>query len=506
MGTHTDIDPTESTIERALQRHIDDLGDSHRSLAPVMKAARQREKRVKVTRVSTALCSVTALLVAGVAVTQLNRPGDESNTVVADTAPDLRLIPTWFPGDTKSLSLRLSRADTAPADGYVASWWSDKGIVAASTIPTADASLGISAEASLQSRLIDPENRVVLFEPKCTTRSENSWTLAVCVDEPLAQQIDEFADRLAIGKDGQIVERELPAGTTGWYNEKWSRVKPLDEWDIGAGSVRVRAVKESTVAREIRKKNDERGGRPRTSMGESFFERRIPIRGHDAIELASNGAPREGVSTSGYVEWVEGDWFIKVTGTVSDLSTLRKVAESLRPATEKEWQQLATSPNSPTRVSDDDLVPAVDFASGEIGDVAWTAKIAATATEQGCVNVIVSSTTGESFAECVLLNDQPVMFAATRELGDRNFVIAVVTDAVDLVTVVSASGASEAVGVEGLVISDRSKWRWVGMALLPGDQSADKVEAFAEEIVTSDDPEDTTPNPRTSLGVFPIGR
>jgi hypothetical protein len=454
MGTHTDTEHRlGSTIERNLSHQVDEMGRFDRPFTKVMHAAAGHERRAKRVRKMAAGGAVAALLVTGFGVSRIDR--DKRPGIAAQRSVEpLRLVPGWMPGGLDALTLRTTEAEVV-GQGSLGSLlvggavFDARSTRAGATIPSA-----LFAESFAHVERFPAVDEKSSFNSArgvehCIRWLDRLWAVSLCTPDTGAvrDSLIEVGRSLSVSQpDGQLSSSLVSRDGRRQLLQS-ADLATVQSWTLSqSGSlIQVEGIQTTN----------------------NYLE--VEFAGLRPGEVATTIRGLSGFETTFYpqrIRWKEKGWFLTVRGAQAKEGELRKVAESLKEASEAEWERLKLPPFGPDRLTDLDEFASTDITSGQAGGGDWTLSAGLRSTADGCLNVKIVARDGNVEACMAVSSSDLVMSSQAVTVNGQRMALVAVTEGVDALRVVGDS-ATPAVDVDGGVVSVAAAWKWVGVALIP---------------------------------------
>ncbi len=538
MGTHTDVQDERitSAVVEALQHRAGSVVDTEGQLDSIVSNGKMNERRRTTSR--RILGSVTAIALAfgAIGVAQVVSKRNE-NLAVPVLSPELLEMPSFrlIPSDGIDdyiLQDDMGTAGPSGPFGGFASFWGDASrhvSVSVGTFPITDdlrqsaADLPRSVEAMIAvgPNGSQPSNQPEsVMPPMSYWRSENDKFGVHVTFPPDTAWKDQVAvaRTIRIGDFGEISATAPPFGLQLVFNGPLSELEPLERWAIwNRRDYWVAAQRPSKVAEKL----DRLGF---TGFGFAANE-----------EVVVRGLTGSLFKNPERLSWVEKGWTVTVNrfetpnqDPAETKAELLKFAEGLRPATEKEWSNLAQPVDSLLRVSADMKKPTRMVSQTEVAGTQWKLLVGEAVTDAKCVNIsVTSSGSGEVnlAKDCVPVSGGPALFSSIVAVGDQRVLVALFNETVQAVKVRGSSDPNESIVTDGLLVANNPEWTYVGSVIVPLvgnddvviealrvlpsegiDVDAPDVEAppLSDEEIAALDNEVLDQPPTESLGLFPV--
>lgn len=459
MRTPTNYDTGETTrIGDRVRYAVASLPIEDSSFSRVMDHVQRSERRLRRNRAAARVSAsflLTVVIGGGTVAVNEQRsqrqPAPPAATIelASDAAAEpLRLIPDFMPDGLSVRHVNLDRTVSRSAtEGFVGLWGADGLTVQIHAMPTSRTPTYLT---NLETVLANDSNNE--SESLNNASKSLSWITAnrtqvhvTLGGSTSATERAEVARSVVVKPDGTFTVEPAPLGLPQLALST-ELPEPPPWLVLGAGNrfqFSAHRISEESrrVSALLRAETLNRANTEQTPQNT------VLVRGTLA-SVARSAFDFDQVSVSGAtVSWEERGWSYSAWLRTGNGQTaqetedeLRKIVQSLRPATAQEWEALDRSngphidPDSVQKFAE----PSSDVAAdprmfGEINGSAWSVSFADALTPQGCLNVVFHFDSTQE--KCFEPNDQPVAFTTIRKIGGSEVLIAFLNETIDVVTV-----------------------------------------------------------------------
>jgi hypothetical protein len=484
----------EERLAEEINRHASKLqapeGINRGEVATALQQRASRRRRRHRTGLVAVACA--SLLTAGAGLTRIITNQDGNTTVVSNAEDEtLRLLPSWTPEGTTVVVSGPEAFDPGSFASRVMVWGSTDRQVWLTIV-----GVGVGGSRPLETGLqellgtsaVDPGTTIGI-DWSVGNLEGPAASVSLSTTGATPQELASVARSLQIDPMNLVVTApQLPLGLPLKYEGDGVDLRPAKRWYLRGGQVSLIAE----IRNELRDSLVISGGPDGVQT--------VDVRGFKARLFKSKGT-----ITPFFVTWSEGQWTLMANGR-SEAEVLR-FARSLRPATKKEWDSVLEKVERPPVIQrvPDAASESFSFATSN-GEASVDMQLKTS--DVDCVDATLQlpGVKPESICTPISIPPSGVLWVQLRTVGDRRFVVALLANTVDAVTVATAttpkpttvsSGEVGATWVEGAVVkSSAGQFMWLGWIVAEVPTGAVDValdlyesEASTDEVDTTEDPE-----------------
>jgi hypothetical protein len=478
MNTNLQDQDLESRLEDAFDAIANSIGTPTGDAADVWSTTKRRTVRRRRTRIFAGLGALAMVTTGGTArYVAVSNDAKKQVTVRIASDRDGVLFPSWFPRKTV-----LSFQKTNWLAGSPRTWHMVWG--------KGSTQIWIESSRRLPSNLF--VNEAPVGGRYARWEQDGAVIYMAASDDVTKKDFDAVRARVTTNADGFAVVRGEPLGLPllvqtfqAEYEDGWT-VYETGRFFYGSSTEMIHYP----ISVHGQRRNPEYEKVP-----QGDFSTRTPsvvIRGVTGSYMEdgfSGSSSERQPSDPVTISWREGN--VAYTVSADDKDTAVKIANSLRPPTDDEWEALLRPPSRPI---DEPYVYSTDHLR-DLGTVEVAGGIVEGTAEElstdGCAKLKLT-VGGKDESMCVKLTEEPVMWSGIRTVNDKRVVVAIVSDAVDAARIVNNDTPAingtvndndieldwVSAGTPVFLDSSGIKNKWIGLVALETDDPAPLLETL----------------------------